>query len=91
MQGKGSHGSSKSSKYYTTLGGDNWRFHCIVKDKHGNKKPLYLKRASDTLIRLHIKVKSEANPFDPRFREYFMQRAKKQKTKLTTQRLVLPG
>lgn len=78
-------------KYYTTLGGDNWRFHCIVNDKHGNKKPLYLKRASETLIRRHIKVKSEANPFDPRFREYFMQRAKKQKAKLTTQRLVLPG
>lgn len=79
------------SKYYTTLGGDNWRFYCIVKDKNGNKKPLYLKRASDTHIRRHIKVKAEANPFDPRFNEYFMQRTKKQKAKLPMQRLVLPG
>jgi len=23
-----------------TLAGDNWRFHCIVKNKEGNKKPL---------------------------------------------------
>ena len=48
-----------------------------MKDKEGNKKPLYLKRASDMHIRRHIKVKAEANPFDPRFKEYFKEREKK--------------
>lgn len=78
-------------KYYTTLGGDNWRFRSIVKDKNGNKKPLYLNRASDTHIKRHIKVKSKANPFDPCFKDYFIQRAKKQRAKQSTKRLVLPG
>jgi len=64
-------------RYFTRLAGDNWRFHCDVKDKEGNKKTLYLKRASDTHIRRHIKVKAEANPFDPRFKEYFKEREKK--------------
>jgi RNA-directed DNA polymerase len=72
-------------KYFTTLGGDNWRFHCLIKGKDGNKKPLYLKRASDTLIRRHIKVKAEANPFDPRFTDYFKERKEKnRKAKLLT-------
>lgn len=66
-------------KYFTTLAGDNWRFHCIAKDKDGNEKPLYLKRASDTHIRRHRKIKAEANPFDPRFKEYFKEREKNRK------------
>lgn len=60
------------SKYYTTVDGNNWRFHCTVKDKEGNKKILYLKQAANTLIRRHKKIRAEANPFDPRFAEYFL-------------------
>ena len=70
-------------KYFTTLAGDHWRFHCIAKDKDGNKKPLYLKRASDTHIRRHRKIKAEANPFDPRFKEYFKAREKNRKQSAT--------
>ena len=65
------------SKYFTTLAGDNWRFHCTIKDKEGNKKTLYLKRDTDTDIKRNIKVKAEANPFNPRFKEYFKEREKK--------------
>ncbi len=72
---KGKHWISR--KYFTALAGDNWRFHCTIKDKEGNKKTLYLKRATDTHIRRHIKVKAEANPFNPRFKEYFKEREKK--------------
>ena len=61
-------------KYFTSFNGDNWRFHCVVKDKAGNKRPLYLKRASDTKIRRHVKIKSAANPFDPEYRKYFIER-----------------
>ncbi len=51
---------------------------------HGKRqrwKSLYLKRASDTHIRRHRKIKAEANPFDPRFKEYFMEREKNRKAK----------
>jgi RNA-directed DNA polymerase len=60
-------------KYFTRLGGDNWRFYCIIKDKNGNQKPLYLKNATDTKIRRHIKIKSDANPFNPFYNDYFTQ------------------
>lgn len=61
-------------KYFTTLRGNHWRFHCKIKDKEGKQRPLYLKNASDTKIRRHIKIKSAATPFDPLYREYFIQR-----------------
>jgi RNA-directed DNA polymerase len=63
-------------KYYTTLGGDHWRFYCKTKDKAGNQKLLYLKHASDTKIRRHVKIKSAATPFDPLYKNYFEQREK---------------
>lgn len=78
-------------KYFTTVANDNWRFYCIVKDKDGRKTSLYLKRAASTPIRRHIKIKAEANPFNPRFKEYFLERRKKKKAKLPRDRLVLPG
>lgn len=62
-------------KYYTTVNGNNWRFHCIVKDKEGKTKILYLKQAADTLIRRHKKIKAQANPFNPCHAKYFRQRA----------------
>jgi RNA-directed DNA polymerase len=72
-------------KYFTRLGGDNWRFHCKVKDKSGKSKLLYLKKASDTKIRRHIKIKSDANPFNPLYKKYFEQREelRKQRSKIT--------
>lgn len=62
------------NKYFTSLRSDNWRFHCVIKDKAGNKKPLYIKNASDTKIRRHVKIKSAATPFDPLYKGYFEQR-----------------
>ena len=62
-------------KYYTTVNGNHWRFHCTVKDKEGKTKALYLKQAADTLIRRHKKIKAEANPFNPCYAEYFRDRA----------------
>lgn len=70
-------------KYFTRLKGDNWRFHCITKDKAGNKKSLYLKRASDTKISRHVKIRSEANPFDPQYKDYFIKRKEDSKQRKT--------
>lgn len=67
--------------YYTRYQGDNWRFHCIIKDKKGNKKPLYLKNASDTKIRRHTKIVALANPFDPFYKDYFAKREMERKSR----------
>jgi RNA-directed DNA polymerase len=68
-------------KYFTRLGEDNWRFHCMIKDKNGDQKPLYLKKTTDTKIRRHIKIKSDANPFNPLYKEYFIQREQQRKSR----------
>lgn len=62
------------NKYFTNRKGDNWRFHCIVRDKKGILKPLYLRKASDTKIRRHVKIKSHATPFNPLYKDYFKKR-----------------
>jgi len=60
-----------AKKYFTSYRLSEWRFYAKVKDKDGNIKLLYLKRASDTKIKRHIKIRGVANPFDPQFKEYF--------------------
>lgn len=70
-------------KYFTHIRGNNWRFYCMTRDKEGKQKPLYLKSASDTKIRRHIKIKSEATPFNPLYKEYFKQREKERKQRET--------
>jgi RNA-directed DNA polymerase len=56
--------------YYTSIGGNNWRFFANMKEG----KRILLKRASDTKIRRHIKIKAKAHLYDPNFEEYFRKR-----------------
>ena len=70
-------------KYFTSFKGDNWRFHCTITDKAGNKKLVYLRKASDTKIRRHVKIRSEATAFDPRYKEYFIEREAESKRRKT--------
>ena len=60
--------------YWKSHKGDNWRFYSLIKDKDGNKKTILLKRAKDTKIRRHIKIVAKANPFNPIYKEYFVNR-----------------
>jgi RNA-directed DNA polymerase len=61
------------NKYFTRIGLRNWCF--FSKDKNSDdKERLVLMLASDTNIIRHIKVKANANPFDPEFNEYFRKR-----------------
>lgn len=55
--------------YYTSLRGDNWTFFA---EENGMKR--YLLRASNTKIKRHIKIKQDANPFDPAWERYFENR-----------------
>ena len=66
-------------KYYTSYRGSQWRFHCKIKDKEGKSKLLYLKKASDTKIRRHMKIAAKATTFDPIYKEYFERREKQRK------------
>lgn len=70
-------------KYFIRCKLSNWNFYAMIKDKKGNKIPLYLYNASKTPIKRHIKIKSEAHPYDPKFRDYFKHRESMSKTRLT--------
>ena len=56
-------------KYFQTVGSQNWVFHGEV---DGKNYTLY--SAARTPIVRHVKVKSQANPFDPQWYDYFEQR-----------------
>jgi RNA-directed DNA polymerase len=84
--------------YYTRYKGDNWRFHCKFVDKRGNKRTRFLKCATDTKIRRHIKIVATANPFNPVYKEYFEAREKERQrrcllsndTELTGLKIIQP-
>jgi RNA-directed DNA polymerase len=57
-------------KYFTDSGGDNWVFHGETTE---NKKVRLLKATSVPITR-HVKVKGEANPYDPAWETYFERR-----------------
>lgn len=57
--------------YFKTVGNDNWRFFANVKDKKGCKIQILLKQFQRTKIWRHNKIRSDANPFNPEFDDYF--------------------
>lgn len=58
------------TRYFTTQGGDHWVF--FGKDEEGREVHLF--NASSTPIQRQIKVKGEANPYDPAYEAYFEER-----------------
>jgi len=71
-------------RYFKQRGNRDWIFTANTKDKEGKSRELKLVNASDTKIERHIKIKGEANPFDPVQEAYFESRlGRKMKEKLT--------
>lgn len=68
-------------RYFRPEGNRRRVFACEVKGKGGTRLLGKLVRASDVRIVRHVKVRSDANPFDPRWDAYF--------AKLRTERLLL--
>jgi len=67
-----------TKKYFKTAGNRNWVFAAEVMEKiysNGKQMVISLFRASDIPIKRHIKIKGEANPFDPQFETYFEERS----------------
>lgn len=58
-------------KYFRRIGHRHWVF--AARDKEANKL-VTLVLASDTKIRRHIKIRQNANPFDPEWDAYFAKR-----------------
>ena len=65
-------------KYFKTMGNRNWVFAAEDREKfYSNGKPLVISLfcAPDVPIKRHIKIRGEANPFDPKFETYFEERS----------------
>jgi RNA-directed DNA polymerase len=61
-------------KYFERQGHNNWRFFGESCDNEGKPRKVHLLLASRTPIQRHVKVKSEANPYDPAYETYFEKR-----------------
>ena len=61
-------------KYFRTLGHRHGVFATQTRGYNGTPRLLALFSASDTRIVRHVRVKSDANPFDPAWDSYFAQR-----------------
>lgn len=64
------------ARYFRRLNGRDWIFATQIAGTEPGGKPklVQLARASNTRIRRHVKIKGEANPFDPRCESYFEER-----------------
>lgn len=63
----------KRRKYFSAAG-DKGEFSVRVQGKEGKSQVLKLYLLSSTKIERHIKVRGEANPYDPNYTEYFRKR-----------------
>ena len=61
-------------KYFEQQGHNNWTFFGESYDDEGIPHKVRLLLASRTPIQRHVKVKREANPYDPAFETYFEKR-----------------
>jgi RNA-directed DNA polymerase len=70
-----------AKRYFHSIGPHQWKFAADTGDRTPEGKPTWLKLvyASDTKIRRHLKIRAEANPFDPDWQDYFAERAFRKK------------
>jgi RNA-directed DNA polymerase len=62
------------SKYFERRGNRDWSFFGETCDDEGRPKKAWLFLAKSTPIKRHVKVKGEANPYDPTYATYFEER-----------------
>ncbi len=61
-------------KYWERLDGNRWVFRDRSRDEHGKPRIARLFRAASVPIIRHVKIKGDANPYDPRWEAYFERR-----------------
>jgi RNA-directed DNA polymerase len=62
------------AKYFAHPGGSGERFRGTVTDQRGGQHPVWLFQAGAMPIRRHVKIRGEANPYDPAWELYFEER-----------------
>ncbi len=62
------------NKYFRTRGNQNWIFSAQKKDKQGERFHFDLLRAGETPIKRYVKIRGDANPYDPAYYDYFRYR-----------------
>lgn len=65
----------RKRKYFRRKGMARWIFFTKVKHRDGTQSVLDLKKSASTRIRLHVKIRAEATPYDTAYRAYFSHRA----------------
>lgn len=58
-------------KYFRASASRNWVFSAQAEDRKDRRRVQTLAMASDTKIQRHLKIRGEANPFDPEWSGYF--------------------
>ena len=61
-------------RYFHRTGREDWVFGAQTTRGNGERKWVTLVKARNTQIRRHVKIKGEANPFDPAWDDYFERR-----------------
>ncbi len=70
---------------FPALGKRAWTFACKTEKQTQDGKPVWLRLvyAGDTKIRRHVKIRGDANPFDPQWQDYLKERAFQKKFGIT--------
>lgn len=63
-----------AQKYFMPPKGRKWTLHGYTEDPQGNLANIQLFHAANVAIRRHIKIRGQANPYDPTWEPYFEQR-----------------
>jgi RNA-directed DNA polymerase len=61
-------------KYFQREGNDSWVFTGVIRDFKGKKWPIRLMKAGGVEILRWVKIRSEANPYDPAWEAYLEER-----------------
>lgn len=61
-------------KYFPPLGNRQWVFQGEVESRRGESRLVCLMKLADVAIRRHIKIRCDANPYDPTWEMYFESR-----------------
>jgi RNA-directed DNA polymerase len=64
----------RKQKYFASHRGRDWSFFGETCDDEGQPSQVWLRHAGSTPIQRHVKVKGDANPYDPAYESYFEQR-----------------
>jgi RNA-directed DNA polymerase len=75
-----------AARYFTQPGDDRWRFRGTIWDEDGGKHTVFLRHARSTSIRRHVKIRGDANPYDPAWELYFEERVAPQMANTLTGR-----